>query len=540
MHKIYLFRSTLALTIVALFFVVQSSNVRAATFTVTNTNDSGAGSLRQAIIDANATVGTDTINFSIGSGAQQIIPTSALPPITRPVIIDGTTQTGFSGTPLIELSGNGAGSGARGFYVSGNGAGSTIKGLIINRFSSQGIFIDTSSVTVVGNYIGTNASGTTDAGNAGDGVAIFSGTSLADANSNIVGGTSASDRNVISGNNENGVGITAQDGGDASSNTIHGNYIGTNASGTASIPNTGDGILINHAGGASATATNNIIGGTTGTTPNGACTGSCNLVSGNTANGIGLWHSGVTATTVAGNYVGTNASGTSAVANGNIGVEVNETANNIVGGTTPSARNIFSGNGGAGVFLTGAASTGNIVQGNYIGTNSAGTSGVGNIKMGIGIGFSPGAIGANSNTIGGTSGVTGGTAGETAMACTGACNLISGNGENGIFITGSESYGHQILGNFIGVNYLGTIAIGNVGDGIGILNTPNTAVGNGTDAGRNIIGGNGSNGIIVVGGASTGNRIDTNVIGYIGFGNTASGIAVSSATDTAILRNSIF
>ncbi len=537
MQKVYVLRSTLVLAIITLFLGLYSPGAEAATFTVINTNDSGAGSLRQAIIDANATVGTDNINFSIGSGAQQIIPTSALPPITRPVVIDGTTQTGFSGTPLIELSGNGAGAGARGFYVSGNGAGSTIKGLIINNFSSQGIFIDTSSVTIVGNYIGTNASGTADAGNGGDGVAIFSGTSLADANSNIVGGTSASDRNVISGNNENGIGITAQDGGDASSNTVHGNYVGTNASGTGSIPNTGDGILINHAGGASATSTNNIIGGATGTTPDGACTGACNLVSGNTANGIGLWHTGVSGTTVAGNFVGTNASGTGAVANGNIGVEINETANNIVGGTTPSARNILSGNGGSGVFLTGAAATGNVVGGNYVGTNSSGNSGVGNVKMGIGIGASPGAVGANSNTIGGTTGNTPGG------ACTGSCNLISGNGENGIFISGTESFGNQFVGNYIGTNASGTGSIGNTLDGIGLLSTPNTMIGGSTANARNVISGNGDNGIIIVSGASTGNRIEGNYIGLntsgSSLGNTDSGVVVSSATDTAILSNNI-
>lgn len=528
-----------ALAVFYAAFAAQTAHAACGSINVTNTNNSGAGSFRQAILTANSTGGQDTICFNIGGGGQQtIIPTSALPPITDSVIIDGTSQPGFSNAPLIELSGNGAGANARGLYITGSAAGSTVRGLIINKFSAQGIFIDTSNVTVAGNYVGTNAAGTAGAGNAGDGVAIFSGTSAASANGNVVGGSTAADRNIISGNAQNGVGITAQVGGTATGNTIAGNYIGTNAAGTAAIANGGDGILINHAdGGGPANAGNNTIGGTTSITVDGACTGSCNLVSGNIANGIGLWHGGVSGTTVAGNHVGTNVSGTGAIANGNIGIEVNEAPNNVVGGTTAAARNIFSGNKGAGVFLTGAAATGNVVAGNYIGTNPAGTAGIGNVKMGIGIGASPGAVGANSNTIGGTTGIT------TDGACTGSCNLISANGENGVFISGSESFGNQFIGNFIGTNAAGTGSIGNTLDGIGLLNTPNTAIGGGSTAARNVISGNGSNGIIVVGGASTGNRIEGNFIGKTTagatLGNTASGIAISSATDTAILGNGI-
>ena len=74
-----------------------------ATYSVTNTNDSGAGSLRQAILDANTNAGADTITFAIGTGPQTISPLSPLPTITDPVTIDGTTQPGFSGSPIIEL-----------------------------------------------------------------------------------------------------------------------------------------------------------------------------------------------------------------------------------------------------------------------------------------------------------------------------------------------------------------------------------------------------------------------------------------------------
>ncbi len=530
---------TIALTLIF------SNHAYAATYTVTNTNDSGAGSFRQAILNANASAGADIIAFSIVANCPQIIPTSPLPPINSVtaggVTIDASTQAcdiGGVDAPNVMLSGNGAGANAIGIYITGNGAGSSVRGFVINKFSGQGIFIDTSNVSIFGNYIGTSFDGTTAAGNGGDGIGIFSGTSVASANNNTIGGTISRDRNVISGNALNGIGITAQVGGNASNNVISGNYVGTNATGTAALPNGGDGILINHAdAGGPAIAANNTIGGTLNTTPGGACTGACNLVSGNIANGMGLWHGGVSGSHVYGNYVGINVTGTAAIANGNIGIEVNEAPNNTIGGTTPAARNVFSGNHGAGVFLTGAAATGNVIQGNYIGTNAAGTGGIGNTKMGIGIGASPNAVGANNDLIGGTVGTTPG--GD----CTGACNLISGNGSNGIFVTGTESQGHIIVGNYIGTNAAGSNSIGNALDGIGILNTPNTRVGGPTINERNLMSGNGSNGVIIVGAASTGNRIQGNYIGMTmagtALGNTASGVAISAATDTAIISNDI-
>ena len=112
---------------------------QAATFTVNSTNDFDDGvcnaahcSLREAIFAANAAAGTDTIRFAIGAGQRTIQPGSALPTLTDPVIIDGTTQPGFSGTPIIEIDGSSAGSGANGLRISGGG--STVTGLVINRF----------------------------------------------------------------------------------------------------------------------------------------------------------------------------------------------------------------------------------------------------------------------------------------------------------------------------------------------------------------------------------------------------------------------
>ncbi|HEX8201101.1 MAG TPA: hypothetical protein VF590_11480 [Isosphaeraceae bacterium] len=141
-----------------------------ATFTVTSNLDNGddirplPGSLREAILNANSpnSPGLDLINFNISNTTdgvvQTITPLSPLPPITDPVIIDGTTQPGFSGTPIIELDGTSAGTGANGLTI--NTGGSTVQGLVINRFfGGGGIVLSSSGNILRGNFIGTDATG---------------------------------------------------------------------------------------------------------------------------------------------------------------------------------------------------------------------------------------------------------------------------------------------------------------------------------------------------------------------------------------------
>ena len=187
-----------------------------APFSVGNTSDSGPGSLRQAIIDANADPGTtDHISFVIpGSGVHTITLLTALPPITSPLVIDGTTQPGYAvGAPLIELNGNGK----TGLVL--NGGESTIRGLVINGFSGDAIVISSAGNTIEGNLIGTDPSGTLARPNTGNGIRIT-------GSSNVVGGTTASARNFIAGNVGDGVLVS---GASAAGNRILGNYIGTNA-----------------------------------------------------------------------------------------------------------------------------------------------------------------------------------------------------------------------------------------------------------------------------------------------------------------------
>jgi hypothetical protein len=501
---------------VGIFLVFAGKVFAACSITVINTNDSGAGSFRNAISSAS---NGNTICFNIGGGYQTINATSGYT-INHSITIDGTSQTGFSGAPLIEINGAGAGTGISGLNVTAGNV--TIKGLIVNRFGGDGIILNNNGGnTVQGNYVGTNSAGTADFGNGASGIGVAT-------PNNTIGGTTAAERNIVSGNNGTGIAVT---GSGASGNTIEGNYIGTNASGSAAVGNGADGILLTN-------APNNTIGGTTGVTPNGSCTGACNLSSGNGANGIGIWQSSASGNTVKGNYAGVNVAGTSPLPNGDIGFEAQDAPNNTIGGATAAERNIFSGNLGAGVSLTGSAATGNIVQGNFIGPDVTGQVGMGNHKMGVNIG-SPdgGSSNAHNNTIGGTSGIT------PSGSCTGACNVISSNAWNGVYISGSNGGSNQILGNHIGVSVSGGISMGNVLDGIGIISSPSNAIGGPSTSARNIISANGGNGIVIIGNSSGSNRVEGNFIGEAINGgsqpNSVNGISIAGGITTAVLGNNI-
>ncbi|HEX7313869.1 MAG TPA: carboxypeptidase regulatory-like domain-containing protein [Pyrinomonadaceae bacterium] len=218
-----------------------------AAFVVTNTNDAGAGSLRQAILDANANAGVDTITFNIpGAGVHTITPLSPLPAITDTVTIDGFTQPGAvansigignNAVLLVELDGSSAGAGANGLEINGNTV--NVSGLVINRFVGHGIlFNGNAEGRVTGCFIGTNATGTAALGNAGHGVAVI------DSNSNAIGGPLSDESNIIAGNGGDGVHL-----GDAAVfligelTAIQGNRIGVGANGSA-LPNAGNGVYI--------------------------------------------------------------------------------------------------------------------------------------------------------------------------------------------------------------------------------------------------------------------------------------------------------
>src|SRR5271157_5831525 len=337
-----------------------------ATFTVTSAVDpsgpSGTLTLRQAIDASNATPGPDTIDFNTpGPGVHTIAPTSALPAIPDPVIIDGYTQPGASPNTLavgdnavllIDLSGAAAGIGVDGLVISAGG--STVRGLIINDFvagpstpgfipnGGKGISLGTAGGnTIVGNFIGTDPSG---------GIAqpnTFSGV-LTTTAGNQIGGTAPGDRNVISGNN---VGVFFLNAA-ASGNLLRGNYIGVNAAGTADLGNTNVGVQINNAPG-------NTIGGT--------AAGSGNVISGNDLGGIDLANSSASGNLVQGNLIGTDASGTTALGNGFGGVSISDAPNNTIGGA-----NTIAFNSGPGVQVNGSNARGNSILSNSTYSNTGG------------------------------------------------------------------------------------------------------------------------------------------------------------------------
>ena len=286
--------------------IIQSSSI-----TVTNTNDDGPGSLREAIEESNATTpGPNTITFAIpGAGPFTINVRSALPAITTPVIIDGTTQPNTTGDPLVELNGAGAGADVDGLTI--QAGDSTVKGLAIDQFTGSGIVLeDLGGDVIQGNYLGTNASGNTAEGN------ILYGVLVDNTPNNLIGGIGPGTGNVISGNALGGVylGFAGSSG-----NQVEGNLIGTDATGAFAVPNGLNGVFVDN-------APNNLIGG--------SVAGAGNVISGNDGNGVELFGKGSTLNRVTGNLIGVNAKKTAALVNGKAGLIVVETGrpHNIVTG----------------------------------------------------------------------------------------------------------------------------------------------------------------------------------------------------------------
>ncbi|MEP0828707.1 MAG: hypothetical protein HRF51_09310, partial [bacterium] len=251
-----------------------------AVFAVINTNDAGAGSLRQAILQANATMGTDQIVFNIpGPGPHTIMPLSPLPALTdmAGVIIDGLSQPGSAAglnppsTANLQIIINGSLAGpAHGITIMSNG--NTIRGLVINQFQQCGIYIvgapEAATNLIYCNFIGTSQSGTVDLGNGTNMANLWAGVYICNqANGwtfqNIV------DRNLISGNYAEGVAIIGPiQPGDVYNNTVSGNFVGTDITGSVDLGNDHDGVTL-----AEGTHDNVIIG---------------NLISGNDYSGVGI------------------------------------------------------------------------------------------------------------------------------------------------------------------------------------------------------------------------------------------------------------
>ncbi len=511
---------------------------------VRNTNNSGAGSFRQAIIDANAASDADNILFNIqGAGPFTISPLSALPTITQPVTIDGYAQIGASqntlavgNNALLKVELNGAStSGASGLRLQSNDV--KVKGLSVTQWLDEGIVVGpgvSNGVQVAGNFVGLKPDGITVGANS-SGLLIHGG-----ATQVIVGGYSFADRNLVSGNIL--AGVLFEDAG-TTMNSVIGNYIGTDRLGSLPIGNSA-GVMV------SAGAAGNVIGG--------VVSGSGNLISGNDARNIWVTDANTNNTEIYGNYIGTNASGTTAIGGvttfgilvdanvtgtriggltatpgvgagnlvsgheynvyleannsflqGNLigtnaggvfdigganGVVIAQGTGNWIGGSNNSERNIISGHTGHGVSLEGATTSFNTVAGNYIGVNLTGDSALPNAGDGVSL-----ATGAHDNTIGGTS--------------QGSRNLISGNLGAGVRISSPSTIDNVVAGNFIGLDVAGTNSIGNEAGGVFLFDTVvNTIGGEQADA-RNVISGNAVAGIRIEGASAQHNYVYHNYIG---------------------------
>ncbi|HEX5041684.1 MAG TPA: M12 family metallo-peptidase [Candidatus Polarisedimenticolaceae bacterium] len=549
---------------------------------VTNTNDSGRGSLRQAILDVNSWPTGGTIPLEIpGSGVRTIQVLSQLPTITKTVALDAWEMGGpeYVGPPLLELVGSSCPEVVPGQPCDGlvlQGDNSFLNGLVVRNFAGNGIVIRGAGAYANGIqncYIGTDATGTTAAGNGRSGVLIDGGYGDPAYGNGL-------DLNVISGNQ---VGVTIN-GASANGNWLIRNKIGLNAAGTARIanlddgvrivgaPNTkvgdvnagnviagngrvsggfvdryADGIDVSGAGAAGTKIQGNILGldaaGTTGiynTTGNVRITGAPNALIGGTVAGarnvmgddgsvnyhfahcLSVEGAGATGAVIQGNYIGTDATGTLDRGCRGAGVYLDGAPGVQIGGTTAAARNVISGNNDYGGIWSANGASGALIQGNYIGTDVTGTLPLGNNPTGVTL------RGGGNNTIGGTA--------------AGAGNVISANAQRGVEIAETPTSGTTLQGNLVGTNAAGTAALGNGVYGIFIIRSQNTVIGGTASGARNVISGNVSDGIYIAGGtvgnSCAGTVIQGNYIGTDAGGTTAVGngmaIHLDYVTDTLI------
>lgn len=450
-----------------LVLLVVAVPLSATTHTVSTAVETGANSIRDAIDQSNANPGSDVIVFHAAMAGRTIHLLSDLPTLTD----DGTTINGDindDGKPDVALSGDQAQI-SNGLSVSS--ANNVINGLCIN-YCGNGIYINGSGAhdnVVTSCYLGTNLAGSAPAPNDNYGLYI----SYCDGIT--IGGTTAKARNVISGNYSYGLYLYR-----ASNTTISSLYCGLDATGSRRLGNTSYGINAYYSRDLNIGA---------------AVSGCKTVLSGNFS--YGAYFAYCLRLNVVNTYVGTNAAGSNIIPNSSTGLYLTACHSADIGGTATLEGNLISGNS------TGVSASycfaGPDIVGNKIGTNLTGTTKLGNTSDGVYLGDCTGA------KIGGT----------TAAAR----NIISGNQYGGIELSGCSDT--IITGNYVGVSKTGKALIEGGGEGITLSGCANCTVGGATSAERNVVCISGSTGIGVSGQNSYGNDVFGNFIGYGSDGTTA-------------------
>lgn len=484
---------------------------------VTTTADSGAGSLRAAITYAFDHPGT-TITFNIpqsdpGYGALSndwtIRPTDALPRIPGNTTIDAATQPGTRPLPRVVL--NGEHSPMNETFADGlifTETGASVRGFRIIHFPFHGVRLSADPLSVAMNnavrgcVIGLDSTGQA-APNGFGGVQLSAG-----AQGNLIGGTNAADRCVVSGNQSFGI-VLFNTG--TMLNTVGGCYVGTDESGTAARPNGFEGVALFDG------ATANFIGA--------RGPGGGNVISGSNFAGVVIAGVGADGNLLVGNAIGTNAARTVALPNQGEGVAIYGGAkSNFVGyppdefhPDRPSGGNLISGNLGAGVTVSQPQTFQNAILGNLIGTDATGSAALPNGGSGIDV------FAAAPSTIIGA-GYPGGR------------NVISGNTLDGVRVSGAETDSTSIRGNYIGLNAQGSAALPNGGNGVSIFNSAGSDLFRATTLGgsfastdSNAIAGNAGDGVSVSGSAIAlvrGNFIGSSPDGLASLPNGFAGVAV--------------
>lgn len=231
---------------------------------------------------------------------------------------------------------------------------------------------------------------------------------------------------------------------------------------------------------------------------------------------VAISGAGATGNTITGCFIGTD--GTEPLANGGHGIEISGGAtDNVIGGTEVADLNVISGNEGSGIFISGVGTTNNAAIGNYIGVSESGLAAIANGESGVSI-----VAGATGNQIGGDE--------------EGEGNVLSANSASGVSISGAGTTANVVSGNIIGLNATADSGLGNVNNGVSILDgaTANL-IGGTTVAEGNVIGGNAGAAVLVEGALTVENTIRFNAI----TGNFGTGITLTDGGNTELAAPAI-